>query len=374
MNMIKSFGFAIILPAIACGFTAGFALPTDQPSVQSKIDHRKSKIENWQDNSINHFPLIMNGQLVAGQFSSSLDKEETTAPLWDEAKTEPSTRQTLDPETAETFRRVMEEAIGQNWHDLPMGEIMQAIAKQFLGASYQAGLLDKSEQENLVISLKEFDCLLFIETVLALARGVAVQDYSEPTFADHIRDQRYLNGQMEGYCSRLHYFSAWIDDNQKRQNVENIGSDLSGVTLNKKLNFMSTHRQSYPRLVSDDATYQCIVAMEDNLQGVTLNYIPQNQIRSVYESLQPGDIVGIATNLPGLDVTHTGLVYRTPDGNMGLIHASPIGEVTIAKDLQRYVGNVKNAIGILVVRPIDPRQASVKSIQQSSARGLPSQP
>jgi cell wall-associated NlpC family hydrolase len=259
-------------------------------------------------------------------------------------------------EDGKTFRRIMQYVNTKKLYQRPMGEIVQAIAQQFLGTAYKADLLDQSKEETLVITLNKFDCVLFVETVLALARGVAVQDYSSETFVNHIRDQRYRNGQIDGYCSRLHYFSDWIWDNEKRGAVQNIVEELGGVPLNKKFNFMTTHRQSYRPLANNDANYQCMVEMENKLNKVTFDYIPTNQIRRVYNRLQPGDIVAIATNLPGLDVTHTGLVYRTREGNIGFIHASPIGEVTIARDLQRYTGKVKNAIGILVARPSDPLQ------------------
>ncbi len=259
-------------------------------------------------------------------------------------------------EDGKTFQRIMQYVSTKKLYQRPMGEIVQAIAEQFLGAAYKADLLDQSKEETLVITLNKFDCVLFVETVLALARGVAVQDYSSETFVNHIRDQRYRNGQMDGYCSRLHYFSDWILDNQKRGVVQNIAPELGGVPLNKTMNFMSTHRQSYPPLANSDANYQCMVETENKLNAVTVDYIPTNQISRVYNRLKPGDIVAIATNLPGLDVTHTGLVYRTREGNIGFIHASPIGQVTITRDLQRYTGKVKNAIGILVARPSDPRQ------------------
>ena len=265
------------------------------------------------------------------------------------------------PETddGERFRRVMDYARPNKAYERPMGEIIQAIAQQFLGAAYKADLLDQSKEETLVVTLNKFDCVLFVETVLAIARGVAVQDYSYPTFVNHIRDQRYWNGQMNGYCSRLHYFSEWIFDNQQRGTVQNIGQKLGGVPLNKKLNFMTTHRQSYRPMAKDDTTYQCRVEREAQLDGVTVDYIPTNKIRSVYSQLQPGDIIAVATNIPGLDVTHTGLVYRQPNGNIGFIHASPAGQVTIARDLERYISRVDNAIGILVTRPIDPRQTTL---------------
>ncbi|MDJ0649747.1 MAG: DUF1460 domain-containing protein [Xenococcaceae cyanobacterium MO_188.B19] len=263
---------------------------------------------------------------------------------------------TTETENVKRFHEIMEKAITYNLSDTSMGHIMQAVAEQFLGTDYKAGLLDRSKQETLFISLKNFDCVLFIETVLAIARNIALKDYQYQTFTNHIVEQRYRNGRLNGYCSRLHYFLEWISDNQKRGTVKNMAPDLGGIALKKKLNFMSTNPSRYPQLANNNANYQCIVEMEANLQPLKIDYIPKNQIKSMYAYLQPGDIIGIATNIPGLDTTHTGLIYRNSKGQTGLLHASPIGKVTIAPDLQRYVNNVKHSIGILIARPIDPRQ------------------
>ncbi|MDY7003336.1 MAG: DUF1460 domain-containing protein [Cyanobacteriota bacterium] len=253
------------------------------------------------------------------------------------------------------FKPVMEYAIKQNLSERPMAEIMQAIADYFIGFPYKAGLLDQSNQESLVISLDGFDCVLFVETVLAMARGIAVEDYSYLTFVNNIRNQRYWNGKMNGYCSRLHYFSEWIADNQRRDNITDIGADLGGERVKKPLFFMSKNRWEYPQIANNDANYQCIVNMEDSISKLKFNYIPYYKISSVYSQLKAGDIVAVATEINGLDVTHTGLVYRNSDGNIGIIHASPAGKVTVAYDLERYIWNVESAIGILVARPVDPR-------------------
>jgi hypothetical protein len=253
------------------------------------------------------------------------------------------------------FHQVVEYAKQQKLSERSMSEIIQAISEQFLGTKYKANLLDRSSQEKLVVSFEQLDCVLFVETVLAIARGVAIEDYSYPTFIKHLQNQRYRQGELQGYCSRLHYFSDWIIDNQNRGNVENISLNLGGISQNKTLNFMSKHRNRYPLMVDNDANYQCIVNMESNLTGVTVNYIPTHRINRAYSQLQPGDIIAVATNISGLDFTHTGLVYRHQNSSIGFIHASPAGTVTTARDLQRYVRNVKNSIGIVVVRAIDPR-------------------
>jgi Protein of unknown function (DUF1460) len=252
------------------------------------------------------------------------------------------------------FQSVIEYAKKEKLSEGSMSEIIHAIAGYFLGTPYQEGLLDQFQKETLYVSLKGFDCVLFVETVLAISQGVAVQDYSYQNLLKNIESLRYVNGNLQGYCSRLHYFSDWIEDNQNRQNVENITAKLGGISLKKTLNFMSNHRVSYPQLV-DNNNFQCIVQREQKLASLPFNFIPTNHINSIYSQLKPGDIIAVATNLEGLDFTHTGFVYQNGDNTIGFIHASPIGKVTIARDLSQYIARVQNAIGIVVIRPLDPR-------------------
>ncbi|MDE5085799.1 MAG: DUF1460 domain-containing protein, partial [Trichodesmium sp. St16_bin2-tuft] len=131
---------------------------------------------------------------------------------------------------------------------------------------------------------------------------------------------------------------------------------LGGERVNKQLFFMSKNRWKYPNIARNNTNYQCIVSMENSISRLKINYIPYYKISSVYSQLKPGDIIAIATKIKGLDVTHTGLVYANYDGNIGLIHASPAGKVTVAYDLERYTWNVESAIGVLVARPVDPRR------------------
>ena len=270
------------------------------------------------------------------------------------------------------FEPVMEYAIKHNLAELPMAEIIQAIADYFIGTPYKAGLLDQSKQESLVITLDRFDCVLFVETVLAMARGIAIKDYSYLTFINHIRDQRYRQGKMNGYCSRLHYFSEWITDNQKRGNVRDIGFELGGEMINKPLFFMSKNRDKYSQIARNNTNYQCIATIEDSISQQRINYIPYYKISSVYSQLQPGDIIALATEINGLDVTHAGLVYRNSDNNIGLIHASPRAATRMLLAIDRYLQEYNMSVadvfvivgkdkGILDERKQLPRFAIVKS-------------
>lgn len=253
-------------------------------------------------------------------------------------------------EDYQRFQSITKKAISQNLSSKPIGEIMEVIASQLLGSKYEAGLLDQSKTETLFVSLTKFDCVLFVETVLALARGIIVKDYQYSTFVNNLTEQRYRDGKLTNYCSRLHYFSDWVADNEKRGHVQNITGLLGGVKLDKKLNFMTKNRSLYPQIAQNNDQYKCIENVEKNLSSLELKYIPTGKIKQIYSQLKPGDIVGIVTNIEGLDVTHTGLIYRQGN-NVGLIHASPAGKVTIAPDLQQYVSKVNKAIGITIARP-----------------------
>ena len=232
---------------------------------------------------------------------------------------------------------------------------LQAISVAFLGAKYQGGLLDRSLTEQLFVSLSEFDCVLFVETVLAIAQSVKqVQANNSSTivndFPSQIASLRYRHGVIDGYCSRLHYFTDWIQDNQKRGKVTDITQELGGIVDRNSLNFMTENRKSYRQLANDQSLYECIKAREQELAKTPRFYIPTSQITRIYSRLQAGDIIAIATTVKGLDVTHTGLVF-IQGNHIGLIHASPDGAVKISPDLASYVSAVPDSKGIVVARP-----------------------
>ncbi len=275
------------------------------------------------------------------------------APTADAPPPTPTASVSARPSPDPIFDRLMDFARREKLSERPLGEIMQALGEKLRGTPYVAGVLDAPEEETLVAPLDKFDCVLFVESALALGRGIAEEDYSYDGYLRRIEEGRYRGGQMNGYCSRLHYFSDWIRDNEARGLVHNITEEIGGVRYDKTIDFMSTHRSSYPRLVASDSLFAGIVAMENSLRGVSLYYIPQDDIRAAYDDLQAGDIVATATHIDGLDVTHTGLVYDAGDGKKGFMHASTTDGVKISPDLQSYIKGVKVQTGIIVARPVE---------------------
>ena len=260
----------------------------------------------------------------------------------------------VDPETLDTFRGILEDAAAQNVASRPYGEIVQWVGEQLLGVPYRAGMLDAPETEVLVVDLTAFDCVLYIENVLSLARAIALGDTTYEAYANNVRTLRYRDGALDGYCSRLHYFSDWIRDNERRGALQNVTASIGGEPFEKRLSFMGTHRDAYPKLASD-STYACIVDMEAALADAELFYIPQSRIATVYDQLRPGDIVATATSIGGLDVTHTGFVHKTA-AHTGFMHASlSSDQVKISDDLQSYVQGISSQVGVVIARPVDPR-------------------
>lgn len=260
-----------------------------------------------------------------------------------------------DATTHEMFTEVMTFAQESKLYMEPFASIVKKVGERFMGLPWVEGLLDRSAEESLVVDLTQFDCVLYVETVLALARGIAVEDYSYDAFARNLESLRYRSGRMEGYCSRLHYFTEWIADNEARGVVSNTTASFGGVPLQKRLTFMSEHRSSYPRMADDDSLFQGIRSMEESLTGMRHVHIPQDHIRSIYPHLNSGDIVATSTHVAGLDVSHVGFAYRHGTDEVGFLHASKNGGVKVSPDLANYVKSNGIQIGIIVARPLPPK-------------------
>jgi len=297
--------------------------------------------------------LVFVGLLLAACSSPSDDPPRPPAP----AATDAFPDSVLSPpdSTARRFRAAIQHAMATSPDTTAIGPLMQEIGLFFRGRPYLAGTLDQPETETLVVRLDGFDCVTFIETVLAMARSAKAGDSTYAGFARRLAEQRYRNGTLQGYCSRLHYFTEWLANNEEKGIVERLDDDLGGRRMTDTLNFMSTHRGSYDRFATNDSLYACVQAMEEGLQAQQqrrpVHYVPQDSIRAVYDQLQAGDIVAMATSIGGLDVSHSGLVYAHDDGSKGLLHASLSDGIVVSPDLQRYVQTIDNQIGIVVARP-----------------------
>lgn len=242
----------------------------------------------------------------------------------------------------------------------PPGPAVARVGELALGAPYAAGTLEaylaegaSPTAEPLTLHLMKFDCVSLVEATLAVARTAAAPDAGWARFAAETERMRYRGGTRRDYASRLHYFSEWIADGARRGLVRDLGPELGGQPDARPLRFMSEHRGSYAAL-RDDAAYAAIVAHERRLDAFPRSLVAKSRIPEIQESLETGDVLAFATSIAGLDVTHTGLAYRSDDGVMRVLHAPLSGGVVQVSPgtVADYVNGLRSATGILAARPL----------------------
>lgn len=256
-------------------------------------------------------------------------------------------------------------ALNQRLDTLPMGETVAAIGQTFVGTPYVPHTLEADGPEHLVIDFRELDCVTFVETALTLARFVHESDartlVEVPSAAEARYDAlltglRYRGGHLDGYPSRLHYFTDWIDDAQEKGLVENVTRSLGGVRDDEPVDFMSTHVDAYRQLREDSSNVTAIRAAEARLSAEGRWYIPQDRVAEEASGIRDGDVIAATSTVEGLDVAHTGIALWK-DGTLRLMHAPLVGDsVQISPEpLADRLKRISGQDGIIVARPLEAR-------------------
>ena len=235
--------------------------------------------------------------------------------------------------------------------NLSTGELILKIGNDFKGTPYIGNTLDISNEENLIVNLRELDCTTFVENCVAIARTVKSGEPTFDRFAKELENIRYRNGKLNGYTSRLHYFGEWIIDNEAKGVVMDMNSKIGGEKCPIKVNFMSTHPGSYPQLKANPALVEEVKQIEDKVSAKQFVFIPREKIAAHESQILDGDIVALVTRIPGMDVSHVGLLFKK-NGRVFFLHA-PLsgGKVETTKvPLADYLKNSKNTTGIFVIR------------------------
>lgn len=240
---------------------------------------------------------------------------------------------------------------------IPVSDLIIETARFFLGTPYVASTLEK-EPEGLVVNLREMDCTTFVENVLALTRTLqdsrTLQDTLPPfdVFCNHLQQLRYRRGTI-GYTDRLHYMTDWMYENARKGYVKDLNADLGGKPLPLALSFISTHPDSYKQLVDHPDRLLEMVEIEKAINSRPYFYLPKTNMPQAFSHLQNGDIVCFVTTIPGLDVTHVGIIYYYK-GTVSFIHASSIAKKVIINEesLQEYTSRMKSNRGLLLGRPL----------------------
>ena len=224
------------------------------------------------------------------------------------------------------------------------------ICKLLLGKPYGVGTLETKGAERLVVNLRAFDCFTFVETVITLAWCLKSRQKSFEAFRRRLKKIRYRNGCIQGYPSRLHYFSDWIYENQRKGIIRDVTADIGGRIFRKTINFMTKHPGSYPPL-KVAVNLRRMKSVEKNISRRSLYYIPKTLVRTLEDQIHDGDVIAITTNTEGLDVQHVGFAMRV-NNRTHLLHAScENGKVALSKlTLYPYLMQSRACSGMMVAQ------------------------
>jgi cell wall-associated NlpC family hydrolase len=221
-------------------------------------------------------------------------------------------------------RRSVEQLVSQTKHDRSVGGRIDVLSSHFLGHRYKPNPLIGSADtaEVFTASLDGFDCVTYIETIVALARASNVDD-----FADWLRKIRYEQGRIQ-WERRNHYITLWIRNNVRKGIIRRVSMPAVPIISRERvLNVV-------PGLPARRTRVKCV---------------PKPAVPRIEPYLQSGDLIFFVSTRKNLDVFHAGIIVR--DGKRVLMrHASRSQGLVVEQELSGFL-RANRMVGVLVMRP-----------------------
>jgi hypothetical protein len=229
------------------------------------------------------------------------------------------------PNLTEQDRRQIERLIAHARSQNGIGAKMKLISARLLGAPYIVQPLKGSltEPEEFVVRLDGFDCVTYIETVLALAGALDVN-----SFLNRLRTLRYANGEVS-YATRLHYTTDWSKANIQRGYLQDVTLGADTVARTKVLSKLAGFQ---PRAES-------------------FRFYPKTKLNAVKETLQDGDLIYFVSARQGLDTYHVGLLFWEGD-RLVMRHAARSQHKVVEQPLTEFI-KANRMSGFIVARPLE---------------------
>jgi hypothetical protein len=203
---------------------------------------------------------------------------------------------------------------------------VDVLSRHFLGRPYTEDPLIGSARtpEVFTASLNAFDCVTYIETILALARSGS---YDE--FAKWLRKIRYEHGRV-AWNRRNHYISDWIRSNAREGIVRPVPLPAGSVVVRERvLNLL-------PELP---------------VQKVQVKAVPKGNLHRLEGSVRTSDLIFFASTRKNLDVFHGGIVIRNGK-RLLLRHAVRSRGFVVEQDLKEFL-QANRMAGVILIRPVN---------------------
>lgn len=245
-------------------------------------------------------------------------------------------------------------AVSKDLAARPISEIVAEIGRSFIGTEYAGHTLEDDGEEKLVVNLRALDCVTFYENCVTLARCIKLKKTTFEEYKAQLQFLRYRDGVIDGYPSRLHYTSDYWFNAEKKGILKVVTAELFGekncVPIPKPVNFMSENRDKYKHLKTNDANLAKIRAQEEAINARTTLFLPKGNLHMFADKVPHGSVIGITTNIKGMDVTHTGVAVRMPNGALHFMHAPNVGYKVQITDvpMHDYLAKNQKQTGIIV--------------------------
>jgi cell wall-associated NlpC family hydrolase len=221
-------------------------------------------------------------------------------------------------------RRRVEQLLSKTRYDPSIGSRIDLLSSHFLGRSYKSDPLIGSAHtaEVFTASFDGFDCVTYIETIVALARASNVDDFTE-----WLRKLRYERGHIQ-WQRRNHYMTFWIRNNVREGIVRRVSIPaVPTLTRERVLNVV-------PGLDPQRTRVKCV---------------PKQAVPQLQRHLQTGDLIFFASTRKHLDVFHAGIIVRDSE-KVFMRHASRSQGLVVQQELSEFL-NANRIAGVIVVRP-----------------------
>jgi hypothetical protein len=221
-------------------------------------------------------------------------------------------------------RRRVQRLLSEAKYERCAGSRIDVLSRHFLGRSYKPNPLIGSADtaEVFTASLDGFDCVTYIETIVALARSSKVDD-----FIESLRKIRYEQGRIQ-WERRNHYMTWWIRNNVRQGIIRPVSmAALPIVSRERVLNVV-------PGLHPQRTRVKCV---------------PKAAVSRLEPHLQSGDLIFFVSTRKHLDVFHAGIIVRNGNG-VHMRHASRSGGRVVEQELSEFL-KANRMAGVIVARP-----------------------